>query len=144
MAARRKARKRALDVLFEADQRRLPIVEVLESRVAYSGAETPLPAYTVEVVRGVGERLTEIDAAISAAAEGWTIDRMPAVDRAILRVAVWEVLWNPEVDASVAISEAVELASSLSTESSASFVNGVLGTIADIPPGPIASEADPV
>lgn len=145
MAARRKARKRALDVLFEADQRRLPFAEVLEARIERSGAETPLPDYAIEIVKGVAETLAELDAAISGAAEGWSIERMPAVDRAILRIAAWEVLHNPEVAVAVAISEAIDLASTLSTEASASFVNGVLGTIARAAPGgTAASTEDPV
>jgi N utilization substance protein B len=145
VAARRKARKRALDVLFEADQRRLPLSEVLEARIAHSGSETPLPAYAIEIVEGVMGTLVELDAAISEAAEGWSLERMPAVDRAILRIAAWEILHNPEVETAVAISQAVDLAADLSTEASASFVNGVLGTIADAAPGGTpASTVNPV
>ncbi len=130
MAARTKARKRALDVLFEADQRQLGAGEVLEARLKDSGAETPLPPYSIEIVRGVIERWHAIDGAISAAAEGWTMDRMPAVDRALLRVATWEMLYNPEVETAVAIDEAISLAENLSTEDSPRFINGVLGAIA--------------
>lgn len=145
MSARTKARKRALDILFEADQRRLSLEDVLESRIGFSGAETTLPGYTIEIVRGVVENLGELDKAIQGASEGWTLDRMPAVDRAILRIAAWEIFHNPEVETAIAIDEAVEQASSLSTEASASFVNGVLGTIARAVPGgrPVSSD-DPV
>ncbi len=130
MAARTKARKRALDVLFEADQRRLGLGEVLEERIKEPGSETPLPAYSVEIVRGVIDHWHTIDGAISLAAKDWTMDRMPAVDRAVLRIATWEILHNPEVDTAVAIDEAVSLAESLSTDDSSGFINGVLGAIA--------------
>lgn len=130
MTARRKARKRALDVIFEADQKRLPILEILSMRLECSGTEVPLPEYSVQVVRGVAECLAGLDEAISSASEGWALDRMPAVDRAVLRIAAWEILHNPEVDTAVAIDEAVELATDLSTDASPSFVNGVLAAIA--------------
>ncbi len=145
MSARNKARKRALDVLFEADQRRLSLAEALESRIAFSGAETALPEYTIEIVRGVIESVSELDEAIAGASEGWALDRMPAVDRAILRVAAWEIFHNAEIEVAITIDEAVGLAASLSTEASASFVNGVLGTIARTGPGGHAvSAGDPV
>jgi N utilization substance protein B len=130
VTARTKARKRALDVLFEADQRALGVGDVLEARLAEPGGQTPLPAYSSQIIRGVLERWHTIDSAIAEAAEGWTMDRMPAVDRAILRIATWEILHNPEVGTAVAIDEAVSLAETLSTDHSAGFINGVLGTIA--------------
>lgn len=130
MAARTKARKRALDVLFEADQRGANVSQVLGERVALSGRETALPEYAVEIVGGVVAHWTEIQEIIQDAATEWTIDRMPAVDRALLRIAVWEILFNNDVPVSVAIDEAVELATDLSTEDSPSFINGVLGTVA--------------
>jgi N utilization substance protein B len=130
VAARTKARKRALDVLFEADQRQLGLGEVLEERIKEPGSETPLPAYSIEIVSGVIDHWHTIDGAISSAAKDWTMDRMPAVDRAVLRIATWEILHNPEVDTAVAIDEAVSLAESLSTDDSAGFINGVLGAIA--------------
>lgn len=145
MSARSKARKRALDVLFEADQRRLPPAEVLDSRIEFSGAVTALPEYAIEIVRGVSATLSGLDQAIAEASEGWALDRMPAVDRTILRIAVWEILHNPEVGAAIAIDEAVELAACLSTDDSASFVNGVLGTIArSVQGGHDVSPGDPV
>ena len=130
MSARTKARKRALDVLFEADQRALPVAEVLAARIEHSGAEAPLPEYSIEIVRGFIECAQGVDRAIAGAATEWTLDRMPAVDRALLRVAAWEILYNPDVDPAVAIDEAVSLAATLSTDDSGAFVNGVLGTIA--------------
>ncbi|MCJ7826736.1 MAG: transcription antitermination factor NusB, partial [Demequinaceae bacterium] len=101
--------------------------------------------YSIQIVRGVAETLVELDAAIVGASEGWSLDRMPAVDRAILRIAVWEILHNPEVGVAVAIDQAVDLAGTLSTEASTSFINGVLGTIARAAStDPAAPEGDPV
>lgn len=142
MAARTKARKRALDILFEADQRSENVLEVLNTRLIDSGRETPLPEYSAQIVRGVAERWLEINTLIQeAAAPDWTLQRMPAVDRAILRIGAWEVLANGEVATSVAIDEAVELARDLSTNDSPAFVNGILGTIArEAPALPAASD----
>jgi len=131
VSARRKARKRALDVLFEADQRNLPVLEVLELRLENPGREAPLPDYSAQIVRGVVENSEGLDRAVSEASRGWSLDRMPAVDRAVLRIAAWEILHNPEVETAVAIDEAVELVADLSTDDSPSFVNGVLAAIAD-------------
>ncbi len=130
MAARTKARKRALDILFEADQRGANVSEVLEERLRLSGRETPLPEYSEELVRGVVSRWIEITALVQEASPEWTLTRMPAVDRALLRLATWEILFNPNVPTAVAIDEAVDLASELSTDDSPRFVNGVLGKIA--------------
>jgi len=131
VAARTKARKRALDILFEADQRGENVLEVLNTRLLDSGRETPLPEYSAAIVRGVAERWLELNTLIQeAAAPDWTLQRMPAVDRAILRIGAWEVLANGDVATSVAIDEAVELARDLSTNDSPAFVNGILGTIA--------------
>ena len=130
MAARTKARKRALDVLFEADQRGANVVAVLEERLKDSGRETALPPYAETLVRGVVDHWIDINAQLAGASEEWTVDRMPAVDRAILRIGAWEILYNDDVTTAVAIDEAVELARDLSTEDSPRFVNGVLGGIA--------------
>ncbi|WP_062073096.1 transcription antitermination factor NusB [Demequina sediminicola] len=130
MSARSKARKRALDVLFEADQRGTPFNQALDQRVRESGRETPLPAYAREIVQGVIDRRREVDAIIADAAPDWTMDRMPAVDRNVLRIATWEILCNDDVASAVAIDEAVTLVSDLSTDDSPRFVNGVLGRIA--------------
>ncbi|WP_084126569.1 transcription antitermination factor NusB [Demequina sp. NBRC 110054] len=130
MAARTKARKRALDILFEADQRGANVSEVLEERLQNSGRETPLPPYSEELVRGVVGRWIEITALVQEASPDWELTRMPAVDRALLRLATWEILFNPSVPTAVAIDEAVDLASDLSTDDSPRFINGVLGKIA--------------
>ncbi len=130
MGARSKARKRALDVLFEADQRGLNVTQALEARIADPGVATPLPEYAIQLVAGVVEHWHEIEAAMTAHSEGWTIARMPAVDRAALRLATWEILFNDDVPAAVAIDQAVDLVTDLSTDESPGFVNGVLGAIA--------------
>lgn len=130
MAARTKARKRAIDVLFEADQRGANLSDVLAERIALSGRETPVPQYAIDIVRGVIDHWVSLNVLISEASDEWTIDRMPAVDRAALRVAAWEILHNTEVPTAVAIDEAMELVSDLSTDDSARFVGGVLGRIA--------------
>ncbi|WP_291382145.1 transcription antitermination factor NusB [Demequina sp.] len=131
MSARTKARKRALDVLFEADQRGANVSHILEERVALSGRETALPEYSAEIVRGVVAHWTEIQHLLQSASTEWTVDRMPAVDRALLRIAVWEIVFNDDVSAAVAIDEAVDLATDLSTDDSPRFINGVLGRIAE-------------
>lgn len=130
MAARTKARKRAIDLLFEADQRGSNLSDVLAERIGQSGREQPLPQYCIDIVRGVIDQWLPVNALVSEAADQWTIDRMPAVDRAVLRIATWEIVFNDEVPAAVAIDEAMELASDLSTDDSAKFVGGVLGRIA--------------
>jgi len=130
VSARSKSRKRALDVLFEADQRGANVSTMLAKRVELSGTQTPLPEYTRQIVAGVVEHWVQINALIAQSSEEWTLERMPAVDRALLRVATWEILFNDDVAAAVAIDEAVALAQSLSTDDSPSFINGVLGRIA--------------
>lgn len=132
MAARSKARKRALDVLYEADQRGVDPTRMLADRVAFSGTEAALPAYALEIVQGVIAHLARIDELVATYSHGWTLERMPAVDRAVLRIGTWEVLFNPDVPDAVAVSEAVELAHELSTDDSPSFVNGLLGRIAEL------------
>jgi N utilization substance protein B len=133
MSARSKARKRALDLLYGADVREESINAALADAAARAEAEPQRNAswqYAREIVEGVAEHGDEIDELIETFAQGWTIDRMPVVDRAIVRMGIWEVLFNDEVPDSAAIAEAVELASSLSTEDSAKFVNGILARIA--------------
>lgn len=127
MPARSKARKRALDVLFEADQRRAEPIATLEQWV--TRADPPVPLYAQTLVVGVAENIARIDELLSACAEGWSIDRMPSVDRAVLRLAVYELLWRDDIPTAVAIDEAVELAKSLSTDDSPTFVNGVLSQV---------------
>jgi N utilization substance protein B len=134
VAARSKARKRALDVLFEADQRGLAPVALLADRITEPGTEAALPQYAVDLVEGVVAHQERIDELLATHAHGWTVERMPAVDRAILRLGTWEVLFNDDVPDAVAVDEAVELARNLSTDDSPAFVNGLLGRIVDLKP----------
>ncbi|WP_189169400.1 transcription antitermination factor NusB [Pilimelia anulata] len=132
MPARRKARKRALDVLYQADLRDEPVAPLLADYVAR--LTPPLPehlGYAIGLVEGVAERLDRIDEVISTYAEGWTLERMPVVDRNLARIATYELLWVDEIDDAVAITEAVELARQMSTDDSPRFLNGVLGRIAE-------------
>jgi transcription antitermination protein NusB len=132
MAARSKARKRALDVLFEAELRGEPVLELLAERTL--AADPPVSDYAAGLVRGVHARQEQIDRLLAAHAQGWTLDRMPAVDRNILRIGAYELLWEPDVPDAVAISEAVALAADLSTDDSPSFVNGLLGRLLELKP----------
>ncbi len=133
MAARSKARKRAVDVLYEADVRGGDRLAVLRDRI--ETASPPVPEHTIRLVEGVAEHAARIDALIDAHASNWSLDRLPDVDRAILRMAVFELLWADDVPDLVVIDEAVELAKALSTDSSPAYVNGVLGAIlaAEVP-----------
>lgn len=133
MAARSKARKRAVDVLYEAEVRAADRLEVLRERVAHGNP--PVPEHTVRLVEGVVEHTERIDQLIGAHATGWSLERLPDVDRAILRMATFELLWADDVPDAVVIDEAVELAKGLSTDESPAYVNGVLGAIlqAEIP-----------
>ena len=134
MSARSKSRKRALDILFEADQRRMNVQSLLADRLS-GRSEGPTPnEYTITVVEGVIDKWQEINDLLATYSQGWTIDRMPGVDRAILRIGAWEVVWNDDVPDNVAISEAVQLATSLSTDDSPSFVNGLLARLAEVKP----------
>lgn len=132
MAARSKARKRAVDLLYESDVRGTDVVAVLAERVA--SADPPVNDYTVELVEGVSAQRRRIDEILGDYAEGWSVARMPDVDRAVLRLGVFELLWRDDVPDAVAIDEAVELAKSLSTEESPRFVNGILGRLVRNPP----------
>ena len=133
MGARTKARKRALDVLYGADVREESINTVLAAE-AIRAADDPKRAsswdYARTIVTGITEHGDEIDELIETYAQGWTIPRMPAIDRALLRIGIWEILYNDDVPDSVAIAEAVESARVHSTDDSAGFVNGLLGRIA--------------
>ncbi len=133
MSARSKARKRALDLLYAADIRGIPLAEALETeagRAFKEPARSESWKYASEIVQGIVDHADEVDELIATYSRDWPLERMPAVDRALLRLATWEIAFNPDVPAAVAISEAVEQAQSLSTEDSARFVNGVLGRIA--------------
>jgi len=126
MSARRKARKRALDILFEADLRSGDPLAILSQRPATELSEVE---YVETLVRGVCANKEKIDELIHTYAEGWDMDRMPAIDRNLLRIALYEILWESELSDQVAVSEAVELAQELSTKDSASYINGILARI---------------
>jgi transcription antitermination protein NusB len=134
---RHQARKRAVDLLFEAEARGLSPLEVVDVRTALAEAKpevAPLHPYTAAVARGISEHAAHIDDLITAHLQGWTLDRLPAVDRAILRVSVWELLYAADVPEPVAVDEAVELAKQLSTDESPGFINGVLGQVMLVTP----------
>lgn len=131
MGSRSKARKRAVDVLYEADLRDIDAVTLLSERVGSSDAP-PVNDYTVTLVEGVTANRQRIDEFLVEHAEGWSLARMPAVDRSVLRLGLFELLWCDDVPSAVAIDESVELVKTLSTDDSPRFVNGVLGRIAGI------------
>jgi transcription antitermination protein NusB len=129
VAARSKARKRAVDVLYEADLRGRDRRELLAERIA--DGYPPVNEYTVRLVEGVDEHASDIDRLIGEHAANWSLERLPDVDRAILRMGTFELLWADDVPDPVVIDEAVQLAKALSTDDSPAYVNGVLGAIAD-------------
>lgn len=134
---RHQARKRAVDLLFEAEARGITPAEAAEARETLARTQSDVSAlnpYTVTVAQGVTQHAAHIDDLISTHLQGWTLDRLPAVDRAILRVAVWELLHADDVPEPVAVDEAVELAKQLSTDESPGFVNGVLGQVMLVTP----------
>ncbi|MET3963694.1 N utilization substance protein B [Marmoricola sp. OAE513] len=128
MSARSKARKRALDLIFAAEARGLSADQLLSDQL--DAGDGPANEYTLTLVRGVHEHRARLDELISRYAEGWTIDRLPAVDRNVLRLGIYEVLYVDDVPDAVAVSEAVNLARDLSTDESPAFVNGLLGNVA--------------
>jgi len=132
LSARSKARARALDILFEADQRGLNAEVLLDERLRDPESRAGNNPYTADLVRGVVGRWRDIDAALTDYSQGWTLDRMPAVDRAILRVGAWEVLFNDDIPDAAAIAEAVALATELSTDESPGFVNGLLARLSEV------------
>ena len=124
IGSRREARERALALLYEAESKSITPAEVVAAQ-----AVVPEP-FAIELVEGVGEHLDEIDATIRAYAEGWTLERMPSLDRALLRVGVFELTYRAEIPTGAIISEAVELAKTFSTDNSGKFVNGLLAAVA--------------
>jgi transcription antitermination protein NusB len=136
MAARSKARKRAVDILYEADLRGRDRVELLRERVADTNTP-PVNDHCVRLVEGVAENSARIDELIERHAKGWSLERLPDVDRAILRMAIYELLWVDDVPDAVVLDEAVSLAKVLSTDDSPGYVNGVLGAVldAEVPAG---------
>ena len=131
MSARRKARKRALDFLYEAYIRSARAIDLLESRGEVELSERD---YVLELLLGVETNALKIDELITTYAQGWDMDRMPAIDRNILRISLFEILFKNDLDDQVAASEAVEIATELSTEDSAKYINGVLGRIIILKP----------
>ena len=143
MPARSKARKRALDILYEAEIKGQPVLDLLAERTAEGpgggsppSGSPPVSGYAAELVRGVQAHRERIDELLSEHSQGWTLDRMPAVDRNILRIGVYELYWVPGVPDGVAISEAVLLARDLSTDGSPAFVNGLLARLLELRPEP--------
>jgi N utilization substance protein B len=131
VSARRKARKRALDFLYEADIRNGNAIDLLGTR---GESDLSQSDYVMELLVGVSNNKEKIDELITTYAQGWDMDRMPAIDRNILRIALFEILFKNDLDDQVAASEAVEIASELSTEDSAKYINGVLGRIIVLKP----------
>jgi N utilization substance protein B len=132
VSARGKARSRALDILFEAEQRSVAPSEVIQRRLERTDQQ--INPYTEEIVSGVVAKQGQIDEILRTYAQGWTLERMPAVDRVILRIGTWELLFNDEVPDGVAVSEAVALARTMSTDDSPTFVNGLLGRLQSLKP----------
>ncbi|THA27353.1 transcription antitermination factor NusB [Streptomyces sp. RKND-216] len=137
MAARNKARKRAFQILFEADQRGSAVTDVLADWIRHARSDPrqpPVGEYTMELVEGYAEHAERIDELLSTYSVGWTLDRMPDVDRSILRLGAYELLWSEETPDAVVLDEAVQLAKEFSTDDSPSFVNGLLGRLKDLGP----------
>ena len=134
MSARSKARKQALDILFESDIRGSVALDILVSRdVVEEGPDArPIREYTREIISGVSEHRRKIDELIATYAQGWDMDRLPAVDRSILRIGIYEIIWASQLPDAVAIDDALTLAKELSTDESAGYIHGVLGKIASI------------
>ena len=134
MSSRSKARKQALDLLYETDIRGTNLLETLIERdIPAEGPDArPIREYTRELVNGVSENRRKIDELITTYAQGWDMDRLPAVDRNILRLGIYEILWSSSVPTSVAIDEALDLARELSSDDSSKYIHGVLGRIASI------------
>ncbi len=130
--SRTKARRAAIELLFEADQRGVHAGELARGRVVSPVTDAPLRPYTIALVEGVVDRWAAVNELLGTYSQGWALDRMPAVDRAILRMATWEIVWNDDVPDGVAVSEGVELARALSTDESPTFVGGLLSRIAEV------------
>lgn len=139
--ARSTARKRALNTLYEADEKSQSFTSLLEERIKEPGAQTPLPEYAIEIVRGVAEHGREIDSMLDEHSTGWKVRRMAVVDRNILRIAVWEILFNEEVPDKVAIDEALSLAKTLSDDDSPAFIHGLLSAVCYAKDHPVAESA---
>ncbi|MEU1789392.1 transcription antitermination factor NusB [Streptomyces sparsogenes] len=137
MAARNKARKRAFQILFEADQRGSSVQTVLADWIRLARTDDrqpPVSEYTMQLVEGYAQYTDRIDELISTYAVGWTLDRMPVVDRNILRLSAYELVWEDDTPDAVVIDEAVQLAKEFSTDDSPAFVNGLLGRFKELKP----------
>ena len=134
MSARSKARKQSLDLLYEADIRGTSALDLLTLRdVVEDGPDArPIREFTRELITGVSDNKRKIDELISTYAQGWDMDRLPAVDRNILRLGIYEIVWSADLDDGIAIDEALTLAKELSTDESAGYIHGVLGRISSI------------
>jgi len=126
VSARRKARKRALDFLYEADLRSANLLDLYHSRPAEDLSQE---GYVLTLLQGVTEHSAKIDELIVTYAQGWDMDRMPAIDRNLLRLSIYEILWESALDDKIAVNEAVEMAAEISTTESSAYINGVLGRI---------------
>ena len=140
--ARSTARKRALNTLYEADEKGQDILSLLAERIANPGTQSPLPDYAIEIVRGVAEHRGEIDHLLDEHSTGWKVKRMAVVDRNVLRIATWEILYHDEVPDKVAIDEAISLAKTLSDEGSTSFIHGLLSAICGVKEEHLAHQAE--
>ena len=143
--ARSTARKRALNTLYEADEKSQDILSLLDERIAHPGAQTPLPDYAIEIVKGVAEHRRQIDMTLDEHSTGWKVRRMGVVDRNILRIAAWEILFNDDVPDKVAIDEALALAKTLCDDDSPAFIHGLLSAVCtakNAAPASVAEEAD--
>lgn len=134
MSARSKARKQALDILYESDIRSTDALAILESReIEEDGPDArPIREFARELISGVAENKRKIDELITTYAQGWDMDRLAAVDRNILRLGIYEIIWSEELADGIAIDEAITLAKDISTEDSAAFIHGLLGKISSI------------
>lgn len=137
MAARNKARKRAFQIIFEADQRGSTPTAVMQDWIRHAGTDErqpPVSEYTMQLIEGYAQNAERIDELISTYSVGWTLDRMPVVDRCILRLAAYELIWSEEVPEAVVIDEALDIAREFSTDESPPFINGLLGRLKDLKP----------
>lgn len=131
--ARSTARKRALNTLYEADEKGQDILSLLSERIENPGAQTPLPDYAVEIVKGVAAHRSHIDSALNEHSSTWQVSRMPVVDRNILRIGAWEIIYNDEIPNKVAVDEALQLAKKLSDYDAPGFIHGLLSAVMDDP-----------
>jgi transcription antitermination protein NusB len=137
VAARNKARKRAFQIIFEADQRDSTPTAVMRDWIRHAGTDErqpPVSEYTMQLIEGYSENAERTDELISTYSVGWTLDRMPVVDRCILRLAAYELIWSEEVPEAVVIDEALDIAREFSTDESPPFINGLLGRLKDLKP----------